>query len=375
MNTLPPAPQPTDFEAARQAFGAGLQAQAEGRLAEAEAQYRLSLQHLPGRPSTLTDLGLGLLMRQRPADALPCFEAVLAAEPDNPAAWQHRGATLARLGRPAEALDDTARALAMAPGHGALWAQQGHLLKDLGRPAEARQALLQAQALGADNPTTRYLLASLGAAVDAPPVAPADYVSSLFDSYADSFDDHLVQQLGYGAPQRLVQTLVNTLADPPQLGAVLDIGCGTGLAGVEARPHASRLVGVDLSAGMLDKARGRGCYDALHQADLAAWMGATAERFDTLLAADVFIYIGALDEVFAGMRRVLRSGGWLALSVEEAAGPADYELRDSARYAQRAGYLHALAARHGLQLRREQRAPLRLHEGQPLAGLYLWLQG
>jgi SAM-dependent methyltransferase len=44
---------------------------------------------------------------------------------------------------------------------------------------------------------------------------------------------------------------------------VLELGCGTGLCAALFRPAAARLVGVDVSARMLERARARGLYDEL----------------------------------------------------------------------------------------------------------------
>ncbi len=54
--------------------------------------------------------------------------------------------------------------------------------------------------------------------------------------------------------------------------AVLDAGCGTGLCAPWLVPYAHRLVGVDLSQAMLDKAAARACYDELAKADLVAFL-------------------------------------------------------------------------------------------------------
>jgi predicted TPR repeat methyltransferase len=97
--------------------------------------------------------------------------------------------------------------------------------------------------------------------------APRAYVERLFDDYAAEFDQHLVDQLGYCAPQVLVRLV---LAQGRQaFDDVLDLGCGTGLCGPLLRPHARRLTGLDLSAGMLEVARERAVYDQLLQAELS----------------------------------------------------------------------------------------------------------
>jgi SAM-dependent methyltransferase len=52
----------------------------------------------------------------------------------------------------------------------------------------------------------------------------------------------------------------------------VDLGCGTGLMGPLLRPHCGQLCGVDLSAGMVGKARQRGCYDELAVGELVQYL-------------------------------------------------------------------------------------------------------
>lgn len=353
-----------EFEAAKSAFQQGLLAQQAGRFDDAERHYRQSLRHLPGRPSTLVNLAATLLAVQRPAEALPLLEQALAAEPGNADAWFQRCGAFAQQNRLDEALASIDRCLAVAADAGAAWSRRGGLLKDLGRPADAVVALRRAIELGADVEVNRYLLASLTGETT-PPRPPAGYVQALFDSYAGAFDEHLVERLQYRAPELLLQALPHA-----GFGAALDLGCGTGAAGRLLRPRVQGLAGVDLSAGMLGQARAHGVYDTLHQAELVAHLEATPERFDLVFAADVFIYLGDLAAVFAGVRRVLRPAGVFAFSVEAADDRVDFELRPSSRYAQSARYLRALAAAHGLHVHGLRQDTLRLDQRQPVAG---WL--
>src|SRR6185295_18689835 len=100
------------------------------------------------------------------------------------------------------------------------------------------------------------------------------------------------QALNYRAPRLLAAALV---ASGRRYAHALDLGCGTGLAAPELRPLADRMTGVDLSANMLAQARARGLYDTLLQADALEFLAAREDSFDLVLAADVFIYVGALD--------------------------------------------------------------------------------
>jgi predicted TPR repeat methyltransferase len=93
-----------------------------------------------------------------------------------------------------------------------------------------------------------------------------------------------------------------------------------------------------------------------------------------VLAADVFIYVGWLEAVFEALSPRVRSGGWLALTVEEADPGFEVQLHSSLRYAHALPYLQKLAAEHGWQWAKVHRAPLRLDQAQPLMGAYVYLQ-
>jgi predicted TPR repeat methyltransferase len=426
------------FERARDLFLNGVADFESGRLADAERCFAASLQILPGRASTLTNLGAARLRLGRPAEALAPLDEAVAREPGHAEAWGHRGSALAALGRAEEALASFDRVLALAPGDPAalfrrstqlnalrrpaealasldallaarpndaeagferavtlqalgrprdalaacdallarrptaapVWSQRGGLLKDLGRLPEAAHSFRQALAHGADPELTRYLLASVEGSEGAPTAAPRAYVEGLFDGYAADFDRHLVDQLGYRTPQLLAALLP---ADG-RWSSALDLGCGTGLMAPLLAPRTDALDGVDLSRQMLEKARTRGLYRELRYADVVADLGATAHRYGLVVAADVFVYVGALDAVFAGVARVLDPGGSFLFSVEEAADGRDLELRTSGRYAHGRAGLEQLAAHAGFEPLRVEGATLRYDQGRPITGLLLLLR-
>ena len=119
---------------------------------------------------------------------------------------------------------------------------------------------------------------------------------------------------------------------------VADLGCGTGLCGPLIRPHASRLIGVDLSAAMLAKARERAVYDELLQADIAAALAGFEADLDLALSADVLVYLGSLTAVFAAVARALRPGGWFGFTTETHDGDG-FLLDTTGRYRHSRRYL------------------------------------
>ena len=83
----------------------------------------------------------------------------------------------------------------------------------------------------------------------------------------------MIGQLGYAAPQILLDLAAMVMPGRERL-SILDLGCGTGLAGAAFRPLAARLDGIDLSPAMIEKARARGIYDHLAVADLETALAA-----------------------------------------------------------------------------------------------------
>jgi predicted TPR repeat methyltransferase len=362
------------FEAAKQHFLAGLQQLAAGRLEAAEASFTASLALLPQRVSTLINLAATRLRLGKHREALEAADQVLALEPHNTEAGFHRASALGEMGRHDEALAACAQVLAIDPACAPAWSQRGSLLRELGRLDEAAQAFEQALAHGGDAELNGYYLASVVSARRGPATAPRRYVESLFDAYAGEFDSHLVQVLGYRAPQVLARQLEGLARGPYRSG--LDLGCGTGLCGPLLKPMTTRLTGVDLSAAMLDRARSLGVYDRLMQADIVEHLRGTDERHDLIVAADVFIYVGDLAPVFTAVRSALTPGGVFGFSAERAqADESGFALRPSLRYAHAEAYLLDLARQHGFTLAALHREPIRSDQRETIDGLYVSLVG
>jgi predicted TPR repeat methyltransferase len=359
-------PSSTTFEQARAFFLEGVAAYEAGRMEAAERAFAASLALVPGRVSTLTNLGAARLKLGRVEEAFDMLREALAHEPGNAEALGHLGAALAELGRADEALAAIGQAVQIAPSNAAAWLLQATLQRERGLAEAARQSYREALARGADAELVRF---ALGALEEAPPAAPPrHYVEQLFDSYADGFDQHLVEALQYRAPQLLVEGLGRE-----RYRRAIDLGCGTGLAAPLLRPRCDRLEGVDLSAVMVERARARGLYDEVRQSELLDALAASRGDQDLLVAADVFIYVGALEPVFAAAARALDRGGEFCFSVEVQDGPQDWTLRMSLRYAHSERYIRMLAAQHGFSVRLMARHPLRIDQGQPVMGLFGWL--
>lgn len=220
--------------------------------------------------------------------------------------------------------------------------------------------------LAPGDPEASHMLASLGA-IATPPRAGDAYVRGLFDNFASDFDRLLVEELYYKAPDHIFAEVMPLL--PPGAGGmnILDLGCGTGLAGEKFRPLARYLTGIDLSREMIKKARARRIYDSLRAEDITQALRRTRARYDLVVASDVLVYFGDLEEILRAVAGVLADGGMFAFSVETWEEP-DFALTESGRYAHNPDYVEHVADRCGLEELSGQDMVLRLESGQPVDG-------
>jgi predicted TPR repeat methyltransferase len=364
----------------------------EGRMEEAESLYRRALRLAPRHPDAENLLSVLALQRGEVAAALEHSARALQAAPEHPLFLSNRGAALAAAGRLAEAVEVLQRTLeknpqdvtslrnlgqaltaggqaeaalgplraaaALAPEAPEVSLALAHAAREAGKVEEARAAAARVKGRLAEQ--ARFLLAGLGEA-PAPARAPAGYVRELFDAFAPRFDAELEGALGYRTP-----ALLAALLPPGRRARVLDLGCGTGLSGAALKPFAAKLEGLDLSPRMLEAARAKGLYDALHEADLLEFLPKRRAAYDLVAAADVLNYLGDLAPAFGLIRAALKPGGEALFSLE--AGEAEVALGDGLRFRHNPAHAAALAEAAGFAVARREAAVLRHDKGGEVAG-------
>ncbi len=142
----------------------------------------------------------------------------------------------------------------------------------------------------------------------------ADEAEAFYRLWADDYEGHMVEELGYCSPrlvaERLTGHLVETTAE------VLDIGCGTGLTSDHLFERGFRRVdGVDLTPAMLAKAAARGVYRRLIRADLTAPIDLPDACYDAMVSSGTFTCGHVGPEPFDELVRLLRPGGLISFSV------------------------------------------------------------
>jgi len=336
-----------------------------GRPEEALAAYDQALAVDPGLAGAHTNRGNVLRDLGRPEDALAAYDRTLAHDPGHAETYINRGNILSELGRAEEALSAFDRVLVHSPEHAEAHDGRGSALIALGRLREASDAFDTALRHDPGLVNATYFLAAIKAR-DIPVQSPQSYIVELFDDAAVSFDNKLVKQLGYRVPEQLFDAVRNHTGTKKL--DILDLGCGTGLCGVAFSTVIRRMVGVDLAPRMLEKARERGLYADLIQSDVCHALEECRDPFNLILATDVFIYIGALEEVFSLVVNRLSPGGLFAFSLEVNDHEVDYELRISGRYAQSMDYIRRLAMNSGFEELTYSPVTIRYECGEPVAG-------
>ncbi|EME70292.1 methyltransferase [Paramagnetospirillum caucaseum] len=327
--------------------------QVAGNLAEAERRYRAVLDFAPQAALALHNLAGLCLAQGRRDEAEDLARRAHGLEP-GPDTTLRLADILGEAGRHAEAEAVLNPVLDAHPADVRLWRALGHARKKQGRNGEALAAYRTTLGLEPGDGEAGHMIAALTGANTQR--APADYVRGFFDTYADRFESHLVEDVKYQAPATL-RALFDRVGGGAPLDTVIDLGCGTGLTARAFQGAAGRFIGVDLSPRMLQLAAAGGLYAELYEADAAAAL-AHGVNLSAVLATDLFIYVGDLEDIFAAAARALAPGGWLLFSVEAGDGEG-YTLRPTGRYAQSPAYIRALIARHGLTEAACERARIR----------------
>lgn len=339
---------------------------------EAEAAYRRAIELAPGHVDALNNLGVILKRRGELEEALPLFETAIRNAPGHSDAQHNLVGTLTRLGRLDEAVKAARRAVELGSDQSEAYRNLSDVLRRAGRIDDAVEVVREWLSLSPDHPIARHQLAAyLGE--DIPDRASDRYVTMLFDDFAETFDE-VLDGLEYRAPTLIIEGMSPAMKSSRGRLDVLDAGCGTGLCGPLLRSYARRLIGVDLSAGMIARAGQRGCYDRLITAELTSFLRDSTDRFDLIASADTLVYIGDLAELFAAAHDRLQPEGELVFTTEHAADleeRAGFRLEPTGRYSHSRAYLERTLSGAGLAIRTVREVSPRQQLGKPVLGLLL----
>lgn len=347
---------------------------AGGDLAQAEAHCRMLTQRHPQDGFGWKVLGATLRQMNQVEASLEPMQIAAKLMPGDWEAFNNLGTTLDLLGQAAFAEACFDHALKLRPDFLEAWRNAAENLRRQNKSAQALGAYRQVCALAPSDGYARHMADTLSGTTSER--APDQYVTQVFNDYANTFDSHLTASLQYSVPADLV-ALLNRLAPAAAHSLdVIDLGCGTGLVGAAIAPFAQHITGVDLSPRMIEKSSARGVYQRLVCDDVQRMLNQEpAHSVDVILSADVFIYIGKLDGIVQEAQRVLRPGGRLVFSIEtlgDDVGQA-YRLERSGRYSQSLAYVNALARSRGFTIEATEPSVIRMEAQTPVPGhLCVW---
>lgn len=330
-----------------------------------------AISRVPANAAMHTNLGVALQAKGRTGAATAAFRRALETDPGFVLAYTHLGNSLAARGQHEEAVSILQRARELSPQDTEVHMNLGREFQSLGRHEEAVQCYRRATELAPNHPSAAFMLAS--ARGERLEKAPLTHVQRLFDHYSERFEKHLTTSLGYSMPHRLRIEFDRIRRGADQVERAIDLGCGTGLAGVEFRPLARHLTGVDLSPRMVEKAREKKVYDELAAGDIIALLKEARATHALFVCADVMPYIGDLAELFDAVRGRAAPDAWFLFSTE-LAQEGDYQLRPTGRYAHSEAYLRKLAAVYGFTVAECRTEPLRKHQEEWIMGSLALLQ-
>jgi len=382
---------------------AGVLAHQQGRNGEALALIERSLALVPDQADWYSNLGVVLQSHARLERAIDSYRRAIAIDPSHANAHNNLGVLLRATGQPVEAEAAYRTAIRLSPEHIDAYTNLGILLNGLKRTEEAaacycrvitlrpkhrearkllalahctlgevgKAAKILEEWLGEEpeNPIAQHMLASCTGR-DVPDRASNAFIEATFDSFASSFESKL-ERLSYRAPALIGAMLEDFGVERSHHLDVLDAGCGTGLCGAIVAPFARRLVGVDLSEGMLAHAKDKNVYHALTKAELTEYLRDHSEAFDLIVSADTLVYFGDLTGVIAALAGALRPNGLVVFTLEHAvADSVDYRLELHGRYSHARAYVERLLTLSGLQSKIIQ-AELRTEAGAAVPGLVI----
>lgn len=271
----------------------------------------------------------------------------------------------------ASAADLMAQAAELAPGFASAWFALGEMQEELNQNNAAIDAYRKALVADpADRHGASVRLMRLGASELSE--MPKEYVRALFDQYAPKFDDALINDLRYRGPDVLFKAVLAARVAgkrPAFFRRAIDLGCGTGLAAQAFAANVDAITGIDLSPGMIEKAKATGLYDYLEVADMLEGLAReTVASADLILSADAMVYLRDLLPVLREARRVLMPQGLLAFTVETHDG-AGVIIGQGLRYAHSEAYVREVLKDAGFSGVRVDAVATRNDGGLPVPGL------
>lgn len=317
------------------------------QLNEAAACYGRVLENHSENADALNNLGIVLKSMGEYEGAIELFHQALSRMPENPDVYQNLSNCYRRMKKYGSAIDCFWQATRLRPYNPNDYCYLRSLLYATGQNSKLIQKLIEEWLQrDPDDETALHLQATFNPET-APDRANDQYVRTTFDHFARNFDD-VLKKLDYRAPELVGELINSRFSRSRSKPLALDAGCGTGLCGSLIRANVSRLDGVDISSGMLEKAAELKCYDALYEVELTQFLSSKNADYDLIMSADTLVYFGDLNKVLAAAYHALKPGGCLVFTIEEAENTDTFKLELHGRYCHTIAYVKKVLQAAGL---------------------------
>lgn len=301
-------------------------------------------------------------------DAINAYKSAIEINPNYAEAYSNLGTAFQMKAQYDDAVEAFTTAISIKPDYADAYNNLGNVLREKENFSEALKAYARTLELDPLNVNAKHMYNALAGKVVK--MAPISYIENVFDSYADNFESSLLHKLQYNS-HFLIRDIILKVATNRQLGSVLDLGCGTGLLGALIHNFCDNLVGVDISSKMLEEARRKNVYNNLYHEEILEFIKSETLTFDYITAADVFVYIGDLDEIFKTIKNRNDCVGRFAFTTEHADG-SGYRLTKSGRFTHSFDYIQSLSQKYGYSVAHFSKHNIRKEKGNfIIGGLYL----
>ena len=349
-------------------FNMGNALNAQGMPNAAIDAFKQAVEVNPSFAEAFFNLGNVLYDQSELENAVAAFNRVISIKPSHVNARINLGNALKKLGRLNEALATFNKVRSIDRENAHVYYSLGNIFREMGKKKEALENYKKQLRYKADDPVASHMIASLeGKNID---TAPKEYVERLFDDFANQFEKSLVSELEYQLPKVVVE-MVRKNHIEGSIGAILDLGCGTGLLGSELKNGSERLEGVDISASMLKQAENKNIYHKLYQSEITEYLSSACLDFDYIISLDVFIYVGNLSQVFQLIKSKSQRSVKFVFSTEHTEKEG-FQLEKTGRFSHSKGYIQKLCREYDYKITHFSKINLRKESGEILiGGLYV----
>lgn len=336
-------------------------ANTEPDIKAAEKMYKLALDISPQDFDAHLNYAVLLHNCNRLAEALEEYRKAVVINPDSPQLCHNLGILQRQTGEFAQALGLFFNSFSLTPNNPqyALDIAETLTIMYSTQPQQAERAAKRWLEQYPDNVFAQRINASF---TNLNTDTDSLYSRQLFDVFAPTYEQTM-SRINYLLPEIMSQFIGNIN------GTIIDLGCGTGLLGEKIKNTYNHLIGIDISAQMLQIAKNKNIYDKLEQADIIEYCDhLTSDSFIT--AADVMGYIGDPEKLF---RKIYPHP--FAFSVATDNKCNDRVLLPNGRYVYNKQYIHDILVQCGYQNIASKDCVLRTEDGQNVLGTIFLAKG